>query len=94
MRLLRGEFPATPRSLWPVAISYKGLILDTAYRIDIIAAGVLIELKAVERLLPLHLAQVVTYMKLSSIPTALLVNFNVTSLKQGLRRLALPPQHP
>jgi PD-(D/E)XK nuclease superfamily protein len=47
-------------------------------------------LKAIERLLPLHAAQLLTYMKLSAVSAGLLVNFNVTSLRQGLRRLSLP----
>jgi GxxExxY protein len=77
----------------PVGIAYKGLIIDCGYRLDVLVEGrILVELKAIERLLPLHSAQILTYMKLSAVRTGLLVNFNVTSLRQGLRRLSLPPQ--
>ena len=68
------------------------MIIDCGYRMDVLVEGrILIELKAIERLLPLHAAQLLTYMKLSAVSTGLLVNFNVTSLRQGLRRLSLPP---
>ena len=50
---------------------------------------VIIELKTVERLLPIHDAQVLTYMKLSGIPTGLLLNFNTPVLREGIRRLTL-----
>jgi GxxExxY protein len=50
---------------------------------------VIIELKTVERLMPIHDAQVLTYMKLSGIPTGLLLNFNTSVLKDGIRRLML-----
>ena len=53
---------------------------------------ILLELKAVERLLPIHEAQVITYLRLSQLPVGLLVNFNVTALRNGLRRLT--PDHP
>jgi GxxExxY protein len=76
----------------PVGITYKGMIIDCGYRIDVLVEGrLLVELKALERLLPLHAAQILTYMKLSAVSTGLLVNFNVTSLRQALRRFSLPP---
>ena len=76
----------------PVGITYKGLIIDCGYRVDVLVeGGILVELKAMERLLPLHAAQLLTYMKLSAVSTGLLVNFNVATLRQGLRRLSLPP---
>jgi len=79
----------------PVGIVYKGLIVDCGFRIDVLVEGlIVVELKAVERLLPVHSAQVLTYMKLSSASVGLLVNFNVTSLRQGLRRLSLPTPPP
>ena len=69
---------------------YKGLQLDCGYRIDlVIDDGVLVELKAVERLRPIHLAQVVTYLRPSGIQVGLLVTFNVCTLRDGLRRLWL-----
>ena len=73
-----------------IAIDYKGVRLACGYRIDLLVAGQLIvEIKAVERLLPVHEAQVLTYMKLTQIAAALLVNFNVPVVKDGLRRLNL-----
>jgi GxxExxY protein len=77
----------------PLPITYKNETIDCGYRLDIVVQGdVLIELKTVERLLPIHEAQVVTYLRLARIPVGLLVNFNVRTLKEGLRRLA--PNHP
>ncbi|MBE2213827.1 MAG: GxxExxY protein [Opitutaceae bacterium] len=71
-------------------VRYKGLPIDLGFRIDLIVDGqVIVELKAVESLLPIHDAQVLTYMKLSGCRLGLLINFNVPLLKQGLRRLAL-----
>jgi GxxExxY protein len=79
----------------PVGIVYKGLLVECGYRIDVLVEHhVVVELKAVERLLPLHAAQVLTYMKLADVRAGLLVNFNVTSLRQGLRRLSLAPPSP
>ena len=69
-------------------ISYKGVHLDCGYRLDLVVGDrILLELKAVERLLPIHEAQVITYLRLSRLPVGLLVNFNVTVLRNGLRRL-------
>ena len=72
----------------PVPLSYKGLSLDCGYRLDLLVEPqILVELKAVERLLPIHEAQALTYLKLTGLKTALLVNFNVPVLRLGLRRL-------
>jgi len=71
-------------------IEYKGLRLDCGYRVDLLVAGtVVVELKAVEALLPLHEAQLLTYMRLGGWKVGLLVNFNVPVLKQGIRRRVL-----
>jgi GxxExxY protein len=79
----------------PVGIGYKGVIVDCGYRIDILVEGrIVVELKAVDRLLPVHSAQVLTYMKLAAACAGLLVNFNVISRRQGLRRLSLPTPIP
>lgn len=76
----------------PVGITYKGVSIDCGYRIDVLVERrVVVELKAIDRLLPVHSAQVLTYMKLSAAPVGLLVNFNVPSLRQGIRRLTLAP---
>ena len=71
-------------------VEYKGIKLDCGYRLDLLFPGVLIvELKACERLLPIHQAQLLTYMKLMGIKTGLLINFNVPVLKDGLKRMVL-----
>jgi GxxExxY protein len=72
----------------PLPISYKGVKLDCGYRLDVVAEGSLIvELKTVDQLLPIHEAQLLTYLKLSGIALGLLINFNVPTLKQGLKRI-------
>jgi len=74
-------------------VVYKSVRLDCGYRLDLVVEKQLIlELKTVERLMPIHEAQVITYMKLSGIPTGLLLNFNSVVLKHGIRRLMLPGQ--
>ena len=71
-------------------IEYKGVTLDCGYRLDVVVANRLIlELKACERLEPIHEAQLLTYLKLTGIKIGLLINFNVPVLKQGIKRLAL-----
>lgn len=71
-------------------VEYKGLKLDCGYRIDLlIEEKLIVELKSVAELLPIHQAQLLTYMKLARIPIGLLINFNVTRLKDGLRRFVL-----
>ncbi|MBS0590164.1 MAG: GxxExxY protein [Proteobacteria bacterium] len=75
----------------PVAISYKGMLVDSAnLRVDLIVEeSLLVELKAVEKLLPVHEAQLLTYMKLSRCKTGLLINFDCRLIKEGLKRLVL-----
>jgi GxxExxY protein len=71
-------------------IKYKGIDLDCGYRIDLLIEDKLIvELKSVEAILPIHEAQLLTYMKLANISTGLLINFNVSLLKQGIKRFVL-----
>ena len=78
------------RSEVTVPLEYKGLELDCGFRADLIVEGkLLIELKAVERLLPIHEAQVLTYLKLTGMRVGLLMNFNTSNLRHGLRRLVL-----
>jgi GxxExxY protein len=69
-----------------VPLAYKGVSLDCSYRIDFIVEGsLLLELKAVERVMPIHEAQVLTYLRLLRLRQALLINFNVVRLADGLR---------
>ncbi|GAB6864549.1 MULTISPECIES: GxxExxY protein [Bacteroides] len=71
-------------------IIYKGIQLDTDYRIDLLIDNqLIIELKSVEALQPVHSAQLLTYMKLSNLKYGLLLNFNVPHLKQGIKRFIL-----
>jgi len=71
-------------------LSYKGLKLDCGYRIDMIVGDeIVVELKAVEKILPIHEAQLLTYMKLAGKPVGLLINFNVPLLTQGIIRRIL-----
>jgi GxxExxY protein len=72
----------------PLPVVYKSVRLDCGYRLDIVVENsVAVELKAVERLLPIHEAQLITYLKLSGVPTGLLLNFNTPVLREGIRRL-------
>ena len=74
----------------PFPINYKGNAIDFGYRIDLLVENSLIlELKCVEKLLPIHEAQLLTYLKLTNVCTGLLINFNVALLKDGIRRMAL-----
>ena len=71
-------------------VAYKDIKLDCGYRLDLLIEDKLIvELKSVDKLSPIHEAQLLTYMKLSNIKTGLLINFNVTLLKSGIKRLVL-----
>jgi GxxExxY protein len=69
-------------------VQYKGIYLDCGYRMDFVVDKlVVIELKTVEIILPIHKAQLLTYLKLSKIKTGLLINFNATLLKNGIVRM-------
>ncbi len=71
-------------------VFYKGLKLSTGYRVDVIVNQlILVELKTVEKLHPVHTAQVLTYLKLTGLHVGLLLNFNATRLKEGLKRVVL-----
>ena len=74
-----------------VPIVYKDTHLDAGLRMDLVVDDlVVVEVKAVEKLLPVHQAQVLTYLKLSRLRLGILVNFNVPLLKNGIHRLTLP----
>lgn len=72
----------------PLPVSYKGIQLDCGYRIDIVVEGVvIIEIKAVERIIPVHEAQLLSYLKLYDKPVGLLLNFHAPRLRDGLKRI-------
>lgn len=75
---------------YPLPVEYKGIKLDCGYRIDLLVDNSLIvELKSVDNVLPIHQAQLLTYMKLSGIKIGLLMNFNVKYMKNGIKRMVL-----
>lgn len=77
----------------PQPVIYDGLEIEVGYRLDILVNGeVILELKSVEQVLPIHHAQLMTYLKLSGKTLGLLINFNVPVIKQGIRRVAM--NHP
>jgi GxxExxY protein len=70
-------------------VKYKSVRLDCGYRLDLVVENrIIIELKAVENILPIHEAQLLTYLKLSGFTLGLLINFNVPVLKNGIKRVA------
>lgn len=70
-------------------IHYNGLTLDNGLRLDmLIDSKLIVELKAVEKMQPLHDAQLLTYLKLSGLRLGLLINFNTTLIKDGIKRIA------
>lgn len=74
----------------PLPLEYKGIRLDCGYRIDLLVENVVIvEVKAVQALAPIHEAQLITYLKLGGVKVGLLINFNVLVLKDGIRRLVV-----
>jgi len=71
-------------------VSYKGLRLDAGFKIDaVVERRLVLELKAVDQILPVHEAQLLTYMKLGNYRTGLLLNFHVALLKDGIKRMVL-----
>lgn len=72
----------------PLPVTYEGIRLDAGYRLDLLVAdAVIVELKAVSELTPLHEAQFLSYLKLSGRKVGLLINFNVVRLREGIKRL-------
>ena len=75
----------------PVEIEYKGLIFDEELKLDVVVANCLIlELKVVKEILPIHKAQLLSYMKLLDMPLGLLINFYERKLVDGISRMILP----
>lgn len=74
----------------PIPINYKSIKLDVGYRIDVLVEKlVVIESKSIDILAPIHTSQILTYLKFSEKKIELLINFNVTKLKNGLKRYVL-----
>lgn len=74
----------------PLPLKYKGLHLDCGYRLDFLIAGqVVVEVKAIEALAPIHEAQLLTYLRIGGWKVGLLINFNVLVLREGIRRRVL-----
>jgi GxxExxY protein len=75
---------------WPLPVIYKGIRLDCTYRLDLLVAdAVVVEIKSVEALTPIHEAQLLTYLKLGGWQVGLLINFNVEVLRTGIHRRVL-----
>ena len=73
----------------PVPLVYKGLQFEEGYRLDLLVGGaVIVELKCVDAILPIHEAQLISYLKLTGLKVGLLINFKVPVLKQGIKRLS------
>ena len=71
-----------------VPVTYKSVQVEAGFRIDLLVEGkIIVELKAVESILPVHKAQLMTYLTLTGLRVGILVNFNVNMLKQGLHRV-------
>lgn len=73
-----------------VPLTYKGLALDRGYRLDIVVAEiVVVEVKSVSSINPVHVKQVLTYLKLSGLSVGLILNFNVRLMREGIKRVIL-----
>ena len=73
----------------PVSIVYDGLVIDVGYRIDLLVEQcVVVELKTVRKLMPVHHAQLLSHLRLSKMPTGLLINFHGARLRDGIKRIA------
>lgn len=74
----------------PLPVLFKGRSIEAGYRMDLVVKGrVIVELKAIEKLLPIHEAQLLTYLKLSGLSTGLILNFNTPYLRDGIIRKVL-----
>jgi GxxExxY protein len=73
---------------WPLPIRYKDVVLDCGYRIDVLVERrVIVELKTVERLAPIHHSQLLTYLRLAKLQVGLLLNFHEPTMRAGIRRV-------
>ena len=72
----------------PLAVRYRGINLDCGYRLDVVVEdAIILELKSCEKIEPIHKAQLLTYLKLSGLKLGLLLNFNVTLMREGIMRI-------
>jgi GxxExxY protein len=73
----------------PVPVTYGNVKLDAGYRIDLLVANqVIVEVKSVDKLMPMHAAQLLTYLRFAGLKTGLLLNFNVLHLRDGIKRVS------
>lgn len=72
----------------PLPVRYRDLAIDCGYRVDLLVEGkVIVEVKAIDALAPIHRTQMLTYLRLAECPIGLILNFNVTSLRHGIKRI-------
>lgn len=84
--LVRNGFKVESQLTLPII--YDGIRLDAGYRVDLLVEdSVIVELKAIDRLLPVHEAQLLSYLRMSNLSLGLLINFNVRLLRDGVRRI-------
>lgn len=72
-----------------IPVHYQGISLDCGYRLDLVVGKLVVEVKSVTKVLPIHRAQVMTYLKLSRLRLGLVINFNVSALRLGVYRIVL-----
>jgi GxxExxY protein len=77
-----------------VPVVYKDARLDCEFRLDLLVANVVVEVKAIAAVLPIHQAQLLTYLKLTGLPVGLIINFNVERLVDGVKRVINPSPDP
>ena len=83
-----GELDLSVKNQLVLPVRYKGIEIDAGYRIDLLVEDqVIVELKSVERILPVHKAQLLSYLRLANKVTGLLINFNERFLKDGVKRV-------
>ncbi len=88
------EFQSLPfQSQVSLPLECRGRTLDCVYRLDLIVADrLIVEIKAIDSLQPIHDAQLLTYLRLTNLPTGLLLNFNTPYLRNGIKRISLSPK--
>ena len=78
-----------------VQMNFRGVVVDNAFKIDLLVeGGLVVELKSIERLAPVHIRQVLTYLRLMQLPLGILINFGQPMFKDGLKRIANEYQGP